>query len=93
MPALFQVTANCADAAVSVLGVPFEKRGKRMDECLQLVRALWTQEFVNFKGDFYDAVDWTGPAAWTDRPSISSCSAPRRSRSKRRLCPHRHGAR
>ncbi len=24
VPALFQVTANCADAAVSVLGVPFE---------------------------------------------------------------------
>lgn len=24
LPSLFQVTANCADAAVSVLGVPFE---------------------------------------------------------------------
>ena len=42
-----------------VLGVPFEKRGKRMDECLQLVRALWTQEFVEFRGEFYECVDWT----------------------------------
>ena len=42
-----------------VLGVPWEKRGKRMDECLQLVRALWTDEYVNFKGDFYECVDWT----------------------------------
>ena len=42
-----------------VLGVPFERRGARMDECLQLVRALWTQEWVNFKGEFYEAVDWT----------------------------------
>lgn len=41
-----------------VLSVPFAKRGKRMDECLQLVRALWTQEFVDFKGEFYDCVDW-----------------------------------
>jgi probable F420-dependent oxidoreductase len=41
-----------------VLSVPFEKRGKRMDECLQLVRALWTEEFVRFKGEFYEAVDW-----------------------------------
>lgn len=40
------------------LSVPFEKRGRRMDECLQLVRALWTEEFVNFKGEFYEAVDW-----------------------------------
>ena len=30
-----------------------------MDECLQLVRALWTEEFVNFRGEFYEAVDWT----------------------------------
>ena len=42
-----------------VLSVPFERRGKRMDECLQLVKALWTEEFVNFKGEFYQAVDWT----------------------------------
>jgi probable F420-dependent oxidoreductase len=42
-----------------VLSVPFEKRGRRMDESLQLVRALWTDEWVNFKGDFYEAVDWT----------------------------------
>ena len=41
-----------------VLGVPFEKRGKRMDECLQLVRALWTEEFVDFRGEFYECVDW-----------------------------------
>ena len=41
------------------LSVPFERRGKRMDECLQLVRALWTEEFVNFRGEFYEAVDWT----------------------------------
>ncbi|MCH7488817.1 MAG: LLM class F420-dependent oxidoreductase [Chloroflexi bacterium] len=42
-----------------VLSVPFETRGKRMDECLQLVKALWTDEFVNFQGEFYQAVDWT----------------------------------
>ncbi len=42
-----------------VLSVPFERRGKRMDECLRLVRALWTEEFVNFRGEFYQAVDWT----------------------------------
>ncbi len=41
------------------LSVPFERRGARMDECLQLVRALWTQEFASFKGEFYECVDWT----------------------------------
>jgi probable F420-dependent oxidoreductase len=40
------------------LSVPFERRGKRMDECLQLVRALWSEEFVQFRGEFYECVDW-----------------------------------
>jgi probable F420-dependent oxidoreductase len=40
------------------LSVPFERRGKRMDECLQLIRALWTEEFVQFRGEFYECVDW-----------------------------------
>jgi probable F420-dependent oxidoreductase len=41
-----------------VLGVPFARRGKRMDECLQLVKALWTEEYVDFHGEFYECVDW-----------------------------------
>jgi len=42
-----------------VLSVPFERRGRRMDECLQLLRSLWTDEWVSFKGEFYECVDWT----------------------------------
>ena len=41
-----------------VLSVPFERRGKRMDECLQLLRSLWTDEFTNFSGEFYTVEDW-----------------------------------
>jgi probable F420-dependent oxidoreductase len=40
------------------LSVPFERRGKRMDECLRLIRALWTEEYVDFRGEFYECVDW-----------------------------------
>lgn len=42
-----------------VLGVPWERRGKRMDEYLHLLRALWRDEWVNFEGEFYRCVDWT----------------------------------
>jgi len=42
-----------------VLGVPWQRRGKRMDEYLQLLRALWRDEWVNFEGEFYRCVDWT----------------------------------
>jgi probable F420-dependent oxidoreductase len=34
-------------------GVPFERRGERMDEYLRCLDALWTQDPVEFAGDFY----------------------------------------
>lgn len=35
------------------VGVPFERRGKRADEFLQCLKAIWTQEVVEFRGEFY----------------------------------------
>jgi probable F420-dependent oxidoreductase len=34
-------------------GVPFERRGARMDEYLRCLEALWTQDPVEFVGEFY----------------------------------------
>ncbi|GEL26511.1 LLM class F420-dependent oxidoreductase [Pseudonocardia sulfidoxydans NBRC 16205] len=34
-------------------GVPFTQRGARMDEYLRCLQALWTQDPVEFDGDFY----------------------------------------
>jgi probable F420-dependent oxidoreductase len=34
-------------------GVPYERRGARMDEYLRCLRALWTQDPVEFAGAFY----------------------------------------
>ncbi len=35
------------------LGVPFAKRGKRLDEQVALLRALWEKPVVDFTGDFH----------------------------------------
>lgn len=35
-------------------GVPFAKRGKRMDECIDIIRGLTTGEYFEFHGEFYD---------------------------------------
>lgn len=37
------------------LGVPFAERGRRMDECLQLLRLYWTEPSVTFNGRYYQA--------------------------------------
>jgi alkanesulfonate monooxygenase SsuD/methylene tetrahydromethanopterin reductase-like flavin-dependent oxidoreductase (luciferase family) len=34
-------------------GVPLERRGARMDEYLRCLQALWTQDPVDFAGEFY----------------------------------------
>ncbi len=39
------------------IGVPFHERGKRTDEYVAAMRALWTQEKATFHGDFVDFQD------------------------------------
>ena len=38
----------------AALGVPWEQRGKRMDECMDILRGLTTGEYFEYHGDFYD---------------------------------------
>jgi probable F420-dependent oxidoreductase len=47
-----------------IMGVPFERRGKRMDECMQIVRGLTAGGYFEFHGEFYDI------------PAIKICPTP-----------------
>ena len=48
-----------------MMGVPFAKRGKRMDECMQIVRGLTSStDYFEFSGEFYDL------------PAIKICPVP-----------------
>jgi probable F420-dependent oxidoreductase len=40
----------------AALGVPFEERGRRLDEGLAMMRAVWTQDPVSFQTRFIPAV-------------------------------------
>ena len=37
-----------------VSNVPFNNRGKRADEFIQILRKIWTDDIVEFKGEFYN---------------------------------------
>jgi alkanesulfonate monooxygenase SsuD/methylene tetrahydromethanopterin reductase-like flavin-dependent oxidoreductase (luciferase family) len=37
-----------------LMGVPFAKRGKRIDECIEIIRGLTTGDYFEFHGEFYD---------------------------------------
>lgn len=38
----------------AVMGVPYAKRGKRFDECIEIVRGLCAGGYFEFHGEFYD---------------------------------------
>lgn len=38
----------------ATLGIPFESRGRRFDESIEVLRKLWTGEFVEHHGEFFD---------------------------------------
>lgn len=37
-----------------LMGIPFAKRGKRIDECIEIVKGLTTGDYFEFHGEFYD---------------------------------------
>ena len=37
-----------------LLGVPYAKRGKRMDECIDIIKGLTSGDYFEFHGEFYD---------------------------------------
>jgi probable F420-dependent oxidoreductase len=37
-----------------VSNIPFEKRGKRADEFIQVLKKVWTDDVVEFKGQYYN---------------------------------------
>lgn len=42
-----------------LMGIPHKERGRRMDECLEVLRALWSGDRVSFQGRFYQFKDLT----------------------------------
>lgn len=39
------------------LGAPFHKRGKRMDESLEVLKRAWTEDHISFQGEFFQIDD------------------------------------
>lgn len=46
------------------VGLPFRTRGRRMDATIRAIRALWTQEEIEVKDEFFDF----GPVAFQPKP-------------------------
>jgi probable F420-dependent oxidoreductase len=49
------------------LGVPWERRGKRMDECMDILRGLTTGEFFGYDGEFFQLQEMKQSPAPTEK--------------------------
>ena len=61
----------------AVMGVPWERRGKRFDECIDVVRGLTTGKEFEFHGEFYDNQPVTMTPPRPSRSRSSSAATPR----------------
>jgi probable F420-dependent oxidoreductase len=52
-----QPTVSWLDEEYAAMGVPFNRRGRILDEQLALMRAVWAGSPVTFHGEFYDVED------------------------------------
>ncbi|MCP4907448.1 MAG: TIGR03619 family F420-dependent LLM class oxidoreductase [bacterium] len=50
----FGVGAGWLTEEIALLGHPVRGRGRRMDEMLEIIRRFWTEEEVEFHGEFFD---------------------------------------
>jgi probable F420-dependent oxidoreductase len=58
-----------AKAEFESCGVPFNHRGKRMDEAIEVIRALWKKDNVSFSGEFYNLSNVTLDPKPIQKPS------------------------
>lgn len=54
----------------TAMGVPWACRGKRMDECIDILRGLMTGEFFSYEGEFYSLPAMKQTPAPTERVPI-----------------------
>ncbi len=79
------VGAGWLSEEIALLGHPLHGRGKRMDEMIEIMRAFWTQESVEFHGEFFDF----GPTGMAPRPEprrVARWAGPSTARRYRRTC-------
>ena len=50
----FGVGAGWLEEEIALLGHPVRRRGRRMDEMLEILQRFWTEDAVEFHGEFFD---------------------------------------
>ncbi len=90
---IVQPTVSWHRDEYEALGVPFERRGRLLDEHLDAWRAVWRDSPASFEGEHYPFHDvWLEPKAWRpDGPRVWLGGESVHPRLLRRIVEHGHG--
>ena len=90
---IVQPTVSWHRDEYAALGVPFEKRGRLLDEHLESWARLWAESPASFHGEHYAFDDvWLEPKAWRpDGPRIWLGGQSVHPKLLRRIVAHAHG--
>jgi probable F420-dependent oxidoreductase len=65
---IFGAAVGWMEPEFAALGAPFAERGAFSDECLRLIKTLWTQEKVSFEGRYFKFTDMQASPRPVQRP-------------------------
>jgi probable F420-dependent oxidoreductase len=80
---LLGVGSGWLEEEFEAIGIPFAERGRRTDDALGALRALWAEEPASYEGDVVQRLHPESPAGWREDPG------PRRWALARRCAPCR----
>lgn len=87
------LAAGSSKAEFDAFGIPFNTRGKRLDECIEAMKRLWTEESASFEGEHFQFSDVRLTPKPVRKPHppiwIGSWTGPRPA--ARRVVKHAHG--
>jgi probable F420-dependent oxidoreductase len=88
---IFGAAVGWMEPEFAALGAPFEARGAFSDECLRLMKALWTQEKVSYDGRYFNFSDMQASPRPLQRPHPPIWVGGNSARARRRVAEYGDG--
>jgi probable F420-dependent oxidoreductase len=88
---IFGAAVGWMEPEFAALGAPFDERGAFSDECLRLIKALWTQEKVSFGGRYFNFSDMQTSPRPIQRPHPPIWVGGNSARARRRVAEYGDG--
>jgi probable F420-dependent oxidoreductase len=88
---IFGAAVGWMEPEFAALGAPFRERGAFSDECLRLIKTLWTQDKVSFEGRYFNFTDMQASPRPVQQPHPPIWVGGNSGRARRRVAEYGDG--